>query len=635
MRLFPRLVMSVLTASLLICSAGSHSLAEEAAAMSVIDVTSYGADGSDEFDDTAAIQGAISAAAAGDTVYFPAGTYIVNQGTVSDGIGLKSGVNLLGEDGAVLKVTADDRRALCIDGQTDIVIDNLKFMGKGLRIYGGSSYITIQNCEMEEVRGSWPYSHAVMINENVHHCYFLNNYFHDSGEIFMCWDIKDSEWTGNFFERTHEPIHTVGNSTGNKYIRNKIYYYSRIGIEIQDNATGNIFEDNDIRYELDPEGCYAISFAAPYTHNALIKNNILVGGRTREAYEDGNWGAAVEVMGQVTVENNIMIDFQHGCQVSTGYSLDRESPIIGGPIIRNNLMRNQSEWGIWKTHVTDLMHMKIEGNFIENAQKDGIFINRDHNPGIEITGNMVVRDAGYWNGDTIRLYSGIKLQQNAKTPANSITDNYILLRSDSMPSGFSFYGVYFSRGNTYLPSFADVVVKGNRIVSRAVQSEDADPRLAAKPTGVSFDTYGSMKSVAFVDNYFEGLGVVMKPGRAGDFIATGNVSLDCPDPGQEGFISGEAANRMPMVDAGADQVVAYPNEVRLAGAVVDDDENLEVRWEKFIGVGDVTFEDDSALITTAAFSHPGWYVLKLSVDDGAHRPWDTVLIQVEGSRNVD
>lgn len=170
--------------------------------MSVIDVTSNGADGSDEFDDTAAIQGAISAAAAGDTVYFPAGTCIVNQGTVSDGIGLKSGVNLLGEDGAVLKVTADDRRALCIDGQTDIVIDNLKFMGKGLRIYGGSSYITIQNCEMEEVRGSWPYSHAVMINENVHHCYFLNNYFHDSGEIFMCWDIKDSEWTGNFFERT-------------------------------------------------------------------------------------------------------------------------------------------------------------------------------------------------------------------------------------------------------------------------------------------------------------------------------------------------------------------------------------------------------------------------------------------------
>ena len=43
-----------------------------------IDVTTYGANGSDESDDTAAIISALAASATGDTIYFPDGTYLVN-----------------------------------------------------------------------------------------------------------------------------------------------------------------------------------------------------------------------------------------------------------------------------------------------------------------------------------------------------------------------------------------------------------------------------------------------------------------------------------------------------------------------------------------------------------------------------
>lgn len=65
-------------------------------------VTSYGANGGDQSDDTAAINSAITAAynKGGGTVYIPNGTYMVNPDT---SVSLKSNVNLLLADGATLK----------------------------------------------------------------------------------------------------------------------------------------------------------------------------------------------------------------------------------------------------------------------------------------------------------------------------------------------------------------------------------------------------------------------------------------------------------------------------------------------------------------------------------------------------
>ncbi|HZG76085.1 MAG TPA: right-handed parallel beta-helix repeat-containing protein, partial [Paenibacillus sp.] len=63
------------------------------AAAATIDAAAYGADGSDALDDTAAIQRAIDAAAAGDTVLLPEGTYYV-----SASIRGKSGVTITGAD---------------------------------------------------------------------------------------------------------------------------------------------------------------------------------------------------------------------------------------------------------------------------------------------------------------------------------------------------------------------------------------------------------------------------------------------------------------------------------------------------------------------------------------------------------
>ncbi|HKL22149.1 MAG TPA: hypothetical protein VJ904_10100, partial [Tichowtungia sp.] len=46
------------------------------------------------------------------------------------------------------------------------------------------------------------------------------------------------------------------------------------------------------------------------------------------------------------------------------------------------------------------------------------------------------------------------------------------------------------------------------------------------------------------------------------------------------------------------------------------DRGVSASWSKVSGPGSVTFADPAALETTATFSQPGSYVLKLFADDG-------------------
>jgi len=52
-------------------------------------------------------------------------------------------------------------------------------------------------------------------------------------------------------------------------------------------------------------------------------------------------------------------------------------------------------------------------------------------------------------------------------------------------------------------------------------------------------------------------------------------------------------------------------------------------WTKESGPGEIKFTDTKALITTAAFSSPGTYVLRLTVDNGQSRSSSTLTVAVE------
>ena len=92
-----------------------------------------------------------------------------------------------------------------------------------------------------------------------------------------------------------------------------------------------------------------------------------------------------------------------------------------------------------------------------------------------------------------------------------------------------------------------------------------------------------------------------------------------------------AANAAPVASAGGDQTIRLPNVAALAGTVSDDGlptSAVTVTWSCTSGPGAVTFADIHAAATTATFTTPGTYVLRLTAADGLLSGYDEDLMVV-------
>lgn len=91
-------------------------------------------------------------------------------------------------------------------------------------------------------------------------------------------------------------------------------------------------------------------------------------------------------------------------------------------------------------------------------------------------------------------------------------------------------------------------------------------------------------------------------------------------------------NQAPTVEAGSDQEIELPNSATLNGSVSDDalprGATVTVNWSVVSGPGDVTFADANAATTTATFSAPGSYILKLTANDTEFTVEDQLTITV-------
>ena len=93
------------------------------------------------------------------------------------------------------------------------------------------------------------------------------------------------------------------------------------------------------------------------------------------------------------------------------------------------------------------------------------------------------------------------------------------------------------------------------------------------------------------------------------------------------------ANAPPIVDAGDDHVTTVSAPVALEGAVSDDGLPsppglLTTTWTAQSGPGTVGFGDVDAVETSATFSLPGTYVLRLAADDSAFTAFDELSVVV-------
>ena len=90
-------------------------------------------------------------------------------------------------------------------------------------------------------------------------------------------------------------------------------------------------------------------------------------------------------------------------------------------------------------------------------------------------------------------------------------------------------------------------------------------------------------------------------------------------------------NRPPVVDAGED-IHTDSRTVKLAGTVTDDNRPqgaaASLTWEVIEQAGSVAFDDRHAARTTATFSAPGDYLLRLKADDGELWQSDMVTVHI-------
>ena len=90
-------------------------------------------------------------------------------------------------------------------------------------------------------------------------------------------------------------------------------------------------------------------------------------------------------------------------------------------------------------------------------------------------------------------------------------------------------------------------------------------------------------------------------------------------------------NVAPIVNAGADASVSVLGTASLVGTFTDDGKpgsGVTTAWSKVAGPGAVTFANAGAVATTATFSQPGSYTLRLTANDGALSGFDEVQVTV-------
>ena len=99
------------------------------------------------------------------------------------------------------------------------------------------------------------------------------------------------------------------------------------------------------------------------------------------------------------------------------------------------------------------------------------------------------------------------------------------------------------------------------------------------------------------------------------------------------FVGYVIANIAPAVSAGSDATVTLPGPTDLDGTVSDDGlpdppAATTTAWSKVSGPGTVAFGNAAAVDTTATFSEPGTYVLRLTAGDGELTAYDETTVTV-------
>jgi len=175
----------------------------------------------------------------------------------------------------------------------------------------------------------------------------------------------------------------------------------------------------------------------------------------------------------------------------------------------------------------------------------------------------------------------------------------------------------------------------NHAVLNGAASDDGLPR--GSSVALQWSKVSGPGSVAFSNpNIYNSFATFSAAGTYVLQLQAGDTQLTSADTV---VINVGADNQAPVVNAGADQLIAFGDTATLGGTATDDGRPagsaLTVSWTKLSGPGTVNFGNASQPATNAAFTAGGRYVLRLAAGDSQLTTSDDITVTVNQAPNVN
>jgi hypothetical protein len=213
--------------------------------LSTVNVVDFGAVANDGNDDSPAIQKALDASKAGDTVVFPGGTFDLKSGMSA----WPSSRTYQGQNNAALKGNTNKGQLVTFRGD-DVTLSGLTFVGGGVffdRSNGFNQNVVIDN-NIFRLDTKGENNSAVTFTSGLKHAQITNNYVtgYNGGFGIYGYNYNDLEISNNEFVDVSAGMHIDAfGSSGNLLVeQNYISGAKGMGMEFQGAATNLTFQDN-------------------------------------------------------------------------------------------------------------------------------------------------------------------------------------------------------------------------------------------------------------------------------------------------------------------------------------------------------------------------------------------------------
>jgi hypothetical protein len=276
--------------------------------MAQISVTNFGAVPNDGRDDLGAIKAAMNASAAGDTIYFPAGTY-----NVSDQVFLKGSRTYSGQDpsNTVIRDLDLSRHIFHIQ-QDNTTVQNFTIEGKPFMVDSNNGMVAGMLINNNVIRntGTGTDNNAITFTTGLRNSKISNNTFDGLGPMGIYgyyWDgltIANNEFL-NGGQGLHLDDHS--NNSNNLVIEQNLFSgIRRMGVEYQGGGHNLVLQDNWYEKPVmstnfaDNGATFAFSIVADRSTGTIARRNVIWaperpdGVGVRIGFETGGDGTLVE-----------------------------------------------------------------------------------------------------------------------------------------------------------------------------------------------------------------------------------------------------------------------------------------------------------------------------------------------------